>query len=284
MLSDIPYYTIYYCNIWRLITTSLMTTNIISILFSLFFCFREAVKLEKEIGTVKYMLIFLMNTFCIQIIYCLITFLISLIIRNSYLLKMKITDKGVRSEGLWPIFLCDLTLLCLSNPLEPQKFFFIPLTIIAKYYPLILFAIFTILSGFRFDLEVFCGIGFGFLYHYYLKNKLYISNNFAMKIENSFLCKWMKNKKGFINIGGVRIPELSNNLGKVRNVKISERSENSQSDLNYFKGKGIPVGGGEEENGKNSDDNANSDNKNSSNNDYSEGINNTDTESDIEKK
>lgn len=280
VLSDIPYYTIYYCNLWRLITTSFMTTDIISILFSIFFWFRDAVKLEREIGTVKYMLIFLMNSFCIHIIYCLITFLVSLIIRNSYILKMKMYQKGVRNEGLWPILLCDLTLLCLSNPLEPQKFFFIPCVIKAKYYPFFLFGLFTIVSGFRVDLEVICGIGFGFLYHYYLRNRLYISNKFSMKIENSFLCRWIKNKKGFINIGGVRIPELKNNLAKVRNVvRISDSNENSESDFKSFKGKGIPVGGRE-----NSDENPNLENKNISSNDYSDGINNTDTESDIEKK
>ena len=245
-LADIPYFTIYYCNIWRLITTPFMTTNILSIIFSLFFWFKEAVKLEKEIGTTKYMLIFLMNTLCIQIMYCLIMFLLSLIIRNTFLLKMKITQRGVVNEGLWPILLCDLTLLCLSNPEEPMKFFIFPCVIKAKYYPLILFLIFTIISGFNIDFEVMCGIGFGFLYHYYLRRRLQISNNFATKIENSFLCRWIKKKKGFINIGGIGIPQLQNNLENIRNVNISGNSDNdrgSKRGFTAFQGKGIAVGG-----------------------------------------
>ena len=243
VLADIPYFTIYYFQIWRLITTSFMTTNILSIIFSLYFWFKEAVKLEKEIGTTKYMLIFLMNTICIQIMYCLIMFLLSLIIRSSFLMKMKITQNGIRNEGLWPILLCDLTLLCLSNPEEPMRFFIFPCVIKAKYYPLILFLIFTIISGFYIDFEVMCGIGFGFLYHYYLKNRLQISNNFAMKMENSFLFRWMKKKKGFINIGGVGIPELQNNLENIRNVNINGNSESSQRGFTAFQGKGVTVGG-----------------------------------------
>lgn len=243
VLADIPYFTIYYFQIWRLITTSFMTTNILSIIFSLYFWFKEAVKLEKEIGTTKYMLIFLMNTICIQIMYCLIMFLLSLIIRSSFLMKMKITQNGIRNEGLWPILLCDLTLLCLSNPEEPMRFFIFPCVIKAKYYPLILFLIFTIISGFYIDFEVMCGIGFGFLYHYYLKNRLQISNNFAMKMENSFLFRWMKKKKGFINIGGVGIPELQNNLENIRNVNINGNSASSQRGFTAFQGKGVTVGG-----------------------------------------
>ena len=246
IFANIPYYTIYYFNLWRLITTSFITTNILSIIFSIYFWYQEAVKLEREIGTVKYMLIFLMNTFCIQLMYTLIMFLFSLIIRSQTLLQLKITNSGVRNEGLWPILLCDLTLLCLSNPEERQKFYFFPFSLKAKYYPIFLFVFFTILNGFRIDLEVLCGIGFGFLFHYYLKNKLLLSNNFATKLENSFLFRWMKKKKGFIYIGGVRLPEIKNNLENMRNVSINERIGIVQSKFKAFKGKGLTVGGEEE--------------------------------------
>ena len=242
LLVDIPYFTIYYCQLWRLFTTPFMTTGILSIIFTLIFWFKDAVKLENQIGTVKYMLIFFMNTFFIQLLYCLLMFLLSLIIQSNVLLKMKVTPRGVKNEGLWPILLCDLTLLCLSNPEENMRFFLFPCVIKAKFYPLILFLVFTILSGFSFDFEILCGIGFGFLYHYYLKNKISISNNFALKVENSFLCRWMKNKRGFINTGGIGIPQLQNNLQNIRNVNITGNNS-SQRGFNAFQGKGVAVGG-----------------------------------------
>lgn len=239
-LADIPYFTVYYFQIWRLITTPFMTTGIISIIFSLLFWYKDAVKLEQDIGTVKYILIFFMNSFFIQTLYCLITLLISLIIQSNILMKMKVTPRGVVNTGLWPILLCDLTLLCLSNPNENMKFFIFPCIIKARYYPLVLFLIFTILSGFNIDFENLCGIGFGYLYHYYLKNKLAISNNFAYKIENSFLCRWMKNKKGFVKSGGVGT-QLVNSFQSVRNVVITN-SKNMQKGFNAFQGKGVAVG------------------------------------------
>jgi len=250
-LADIPYFTIFHLQIWRLFTTAFITTGLLSIVFSLLFWYRDAVRLERESGTVKYMLKFLMFTCCIQILYCSIMLIISLIIQNTIMLKMKLTMRGVRNEGLWPILMCDLTLFCLSNPEAPMRFFFFPCIIKAKYYPLVLFGIFTLLSNFNIDFEILCGIGFGFLYHYYLKNRLDISNTFALKVENSFLCQWMANKKGFISINNTGSPEIPANLETVTNTTTPIRN------FTAFKGKGVAVGSSNESTSRETVDYAN---------------------------
>jgi membrane associated rhomboid family serine protease len=236
-LVDIPYFTIFHLQIWRLFTTAFITTGLISIVFSLFFWYRHAVKLERDKGTVKYMLTFFMNCFFIQIMYCLLMIIISLVIQNSMMMKMKLTMGGVRNQGLWPILMCELTLMCLSNPEANMRFFFFPCVIKAKYYPLVLFAIFTLLSNFQIDFEILCGIAFGFLYHYYLKNKLEISNSFALKVENSFLCRWMANKKGFISIAHSGSTEIPINIENVANINAD-----TNRNIPTFKGKGFTVG------------------------------------------
>ena len=253
-LADIPYFTIYYFQIWRIFTTPFITTSLFSVIFSIYFWYEKASRLEKDIGTIKYIIIFFMNSFCIQIMFCILMLLLSLIIRNKAPLVMKISQGGVRNEGIWPILMCDLTLLCLSNPNEIMQFRFFPCTIKAKYYPLFLFLIFTIISGFQIDFENICGIGFGFLYHYFLRNRLKISNNFAEKLGNSCLCRWMKTKKGFIGAGGINtfaniVIREGNN---VRNVNISNAQDNINKSrekvkqaFQAFKGKGVVVGGGD---------------------------------------
>ena len=239
-LVNIPYYTIFYLQIWRLFTTPFITTGLISIVFSLLFWYRHAVRLEREKGTTKYMLTFFMNSFFIQVMFCTIIFIISFILQNSMILKMKLTMRGVRNEGLWPILMCDLTLICLSNPEANMRFFFFPCIIKAKYYPLVLFGIFTLLSNFNIDFEILCGIAFGFLYHYYLHNKIQISNTFAVKVENSFLCRWMVNKKGFISITNTGSPDIPTNLETVTNSTPA-------GNFKAFKGKGVAVGGSNEQ-------------------------------------
>ena len=192
-------------------------------------------KLEQEKGTVKYMLNFFMNSFFIQIMYCLILIIISLIIQNQFLLKMKLTMRGVTNAGLWPILMCDLTLICLSNPEAPMRFFFFPCIIKAKYYPFVLFGVFTLLSNFNIDFEILCGIAFGFLYHYYLGRKIEISNAFTLKVENSILCKLMINRKGFISINSGGFPDVPINLSTVTNTPPTQN-------FSAFKGKGVAVG------------------------------------------
>lgn len=234
-LADIPYYTIFNLQIWRLVTTPFITTGLISIVFSLLFWYRHAIRLERDKGTVKYMLNFFMNSCCIQIMYCIVLLIISLLIQNTMMLRMKLTMRGVRNEGLWPILMCDLTLICLSNPDANMKFFLFPCTIKAKYYPLVLFGIFTLLSNFNIDFEILCGIAFGFLYHYYLKYKIEISNTFALKVENSFLCRWMHNKTGFIGLNNTGSPDIPVNIEQVTNSTPARN-------FSAFKGKGTTVG------------------------------------------
>ena len=239
-LANIPYYTIYQCQFWRLITTAFITTGLINLIFSLLIFYRYSINTEKDIGTIKYMLNFFRNCLFIQIIYSLITLLISLIIRNSILMKMKLTMGGVHNDGLWPILMCEITLFCLSNPERDMRFFIFPCVFKAKYYPLILFGFFTLLSNFNIDFEILSGIAFGFLCHYYLKNKIEFSNQFVLKLENSFLCKWMKNKKGFISISNPGSPEIPTNLEHITNS-----NNNNVNNFEAFKGKGVTVGSNE---------------------------------------
>lgn len=242
-LANIPYFTIFYGQIWRLFTTAFITTGLINMIFSLFIFFRYSVQNEKDIGTIKYMLNFFRNCFFIQIIYCLIVFIISLVIRNWILLKMKVGMGGVRNDGLWPILMCEITLFCLSNPERDMRFFFFPCVFKAKYYPLILFGVFTLLGNFNIDFEILSGIAFGFLSHYYLKNKIEFSNKFVIKVENSFLFKWMKNKKGFVSITNPGSPEIPVNLENISNVNSDNNNENNN--FKAFKGKGVTVGSDE---------------------------------------
>ena len=235
-LVNIPYFTIWNFQIWRLVTTPFITTSIINIILSLLFWYRDAVKQEEEKGTIKYMLNFFIMSFFIQSLYCLLMLLITLIVQNTVILRLKLNTGTLENSGLWPILMCELTLLCLSNPDQEMRFFCFPCIIRAKYYPLVLFCFFTIISGFNVDFEIICAIGFGFLFQYHLYNKLEISDSFALKVENSFLCQWMTSKKGFVSI---------NNIGSTNIPQTFENATDSQpksSSFTAFQGKGVTVG------------------------------------------
>lgn len=222
-LSNIPLYTLKYFQIWRIITSVFMTTSILNIIIGLIFWIREASSLETSLGTIKYMLIFLRNSLLIQIFYTIISFLISLIIRNKDFLSMKILTKGANNCGFWPIIMCEMTLLCLSNSDTPVKFLFLPWPFKAKFYPIIWLIIFCLINNFSNIFELIIGIIFAFIYHFWLKNIMSISDYLVEKLENNVCFRWMKNFNGFVSVS-----YITNKFTK-RNNKSNVLEKNNSS-------------------------------------------------------
>jgi hypothetical protein len=210
-----------------------MTTSILNILFAMISWVKDASSLENKLGTIKYMLIFFMNTFFIQIIYCLILLIAYIISRNKNILILNYYNGKVENSGLWPIIMAELTLLCMSNPESLMRLFFFPCEIKAKFYPFILFTIFLILN-FQIDFGVLSGIIYGLLYHFFFRKYLQIPNKFVEIIEKSFIGSFLGKFKKFIpsnNNIPVRIENTINKISKNVNKFVP------------FKGEGIKVGG-----------------------------------------
>ena len=199
-LSNIPYYTVYKYQIWRIFSTSLMTTNILNIVLSLLFWVKHASNLEDIMGTITYLIIIIMNSTIIHFISTFLFFIISLILKKEEILKVKINDKGkVNNSGLWPYIICELTLLSLSNPYHPVKLLFFP-EFQAKFFPIIVLVLFCVLNNIWIDFEVLSGIIYAFIYHFLIKKKLKISKNFVSKIENLGCVKCFKIFGGFVSV------------------------------------------------------------------------------------
>ena len=219
-ISNIPFFTLYKFQIWRLFSTSLMCTGIINILLSIILWIKFGAILENTIGTLLYLFIFMINSTFIQIIYSLLIFIISLIIKNEKILKLKIDKNVVTNSGIWPYIISELTLLSLSNPNEIIKLFFFP-EIKAKYYPIIVFIIFALFNNLIVDLEVFSGIFYAFFYHFLIKNKLKISKKLIKNLENNGCIKCFMKFGGFISIKEDKFFSFDNdNSKKERNVVI----------------------------------------------------------------
>ena len=253
-LSNIPYYTIFQFQIWRLCSSAFITTNIINVILGLIFWTREGSSLETRLGTMKYIIIFLRNTILIEILYSLIIYVVSLIIKNKDFTLNKLNNKGVvRNCGFWPVIMCEVTLLCICNPNTRVKFLSIPWDFSAKYYPIIWLALFCLFNNYNNDIEVLTGFLFAFIYQYGLRYYLSIPDKFIEKMENNICCKWMLKITGFVSVSHItnkfmeeklnqRMTGQILNLNKPstrkktgneseRNVKISSeytnRSENS---------------------------------------------------------
>lgn len=237
-LSNIPYYTIYHFQFWRLITTVFISTNPFKYILGLIFWIKYASSLETSIGTIKYMNIFLSNTFFIQIIFCLLKYIIMLMLKKkNYAYLIDKYSKGVKNMSLWGNIICELTLLCLSNPESPNKLLLLPFVIKAKYYPFLLFAVFTFFNSFKIDLEVISGIIYAYLYFYCLKNFLKFSDNLAQIIEDKICCKSIMKINGFISVSNINNgnPVSITNV-TVNPIKTNDLKDNEIEEINIQKG------------------------------------------------
>ena len=228
-LINVPAFTILRFQIWRLITSVFITTNIFQIILAFFVWVKYASLLETSLGTIKYTLIFLVNTFCIQVLNLIIYPFFSLVHKKSFNSEIK----SKKNSGLWGIVMCEMTLLCVSNPESPMKLLLIPYTVKAKIYPIILVLMFILVNYLEIDVEVISGVIYGFIYFYYLKTKLQISDTFVQKLETNNGFKWLSNFKGFISVTHIS-SGMPISITKVSSI------DNEQEKL---KGKGVVVAG-----------------------------------------
>ena len=228
-LINVPTFTILRFQIWRLITSVFITTNIFQIILAFFVWVKYASLLETSLGTIKYTLIFLVNTFCIQVLNLLIYPFFSLVSKKSFNTEIK----SRKNSGLWGIVMCEMTLLCVSNPESPMKLLLIPYTVKAKIYPIILILMFILVNYLEIDVEIISGVIYGFIYFYYLKTKLQISDTFVQTLETNNAFKWLSNFKGFISVTHIS-SGMPISITKVSSI------DNEQEKL---KGKGVVVAG-----------------------------------------
>ena len=223
-LINIPSFTIMKFQIWRLITSVFISTNILQIILAFLVWFRYASMLEKLSGTVKYAIYFFINSICIQIIKTLLFSFFSLCNLNSFTQSIK----SKNNNGVGGIIMCDMILLCLCNPDSPLKLFFLRLT---KIYTIILVLMFLFANYFEIDADIISGVIHGHIYFYFLRTKLSISDSFVIKFENLQNLNWLKNIKGFISIVNAKnemtalINENSTDLNNENTFEKSKKVE-----------------------------------------------------------
>ena len=218
-LSNIPVLTIKQYQLWRLITTSFITTNLINMILGFIVWTKDAISLEKSLGTIRYIFIFILNSIFINLISCLLTFIFSS--ENFQTLHYSYVHK-VNNSGIWPIIICETTLLCLNNPDSKIKLLFVPSPVKAKYYPFIIIILLTLINNFRINYEIVSGFIYGIIYYYLLQNKFNISEVVTKKLEKSCLFRCLVGLNGFMilnqlnnamNSGDVNISSSFDRIG-----------------------------------------------------------------------
>jgi len=190
-LVNIPKTTIKEYKLWTLLTASFINIRFINYLFAFFAWIPDAMNQEKERGTIKYMFNFFLNTTIIQAVFLLFCFLVGFV---------KPAMMEFPSAGLWPIILADITLNCLGRPNDRIKVFLVPIPVPAKFVPWGLFVFIELINSFEILLlDMLAGIFYGYFYFYVIRNKLDLTFNFLMKLQDSVF-KPLSNFSGYVPV------------------------------------------------------------------------------------
>lgn len=148
-------------HVWKLVTGPFAHGQLLNLLFSLISYVPSAMYEEEEMGTVPFTIRFFKLSLFINVVFCALAFLAGFTIWPAAMISP--------CMGLWPILFCDLVIQCYKDPEMPRGLCCLPIQIKSKWYPLILYAIFTLVFM-NLDLSMTAGLGVGYLYTFgYLK-------------------------------------------------------------------------------------------------------------------
>ena len=206
-------------------------------LFALFVWCRLAIKIEKNISTVKYGFLYFINLFILSI--CTLPFpfhywnpLYYTIYEIFYGRQILgywdkiILIKCTKIQLLWNFILFETILIALNNREKKMKFFCCRIT--GKKV-----IIFSILYHFLFNwfsiIHLIIIVAYSFIYNKYLSQILNISNANVQKLENTRFIKYFKGK--FLNF--ISIDEIQNKDKKEQPLVNPQQQDISNSAMSF---------------------------------------------------
>ena len=206
-------------------------------LFALFVWCRLAIKIEKNISTVKYGFLYFINLFILSI--CTLPFpfhywnpLYYTIYEIFYGRQILgywdkiILIKCTKIQLLWNFILFETILIALNNREKKMKFFCCRIT--GKKV-----IIFSILYHFLFNwfsiIRLIIIVAYSFIYNKYLSQILNISNANVQKLENTRFMKYFKDK--FLNF--ISIDEIQNKDKKEQPLVNPQQQDISNSAMSF---------------------------------------------------
>jgi len=221
-LVNVPIATFKGFKLWTLLTTSLINLRILNYAFGLFIWLLNSFSKEKDDkGTINYIICFFFHSINIQVVFLALSLAIGL---------FKSSMMGFPSAGLWPIILADLTHNCLGGGGNPNKqvlLYLVPDRFPVITVPFFLFIFIELINFFEVLLiDLLAGILYGCFHFFIIRNKLdlYLTTEFLVKIQDSFIIKPLKSFKSFVSISGsgsALISDVIPELPSIDNLKPS---------------------------------------------------------------
>ena len=217
-LANIPYYTIFQIQLYRIILSPLVSNSILTIILIALFYPSMASRMENALGST-----------CFLSLICTLSILTNLLfdVTSIILFYMGISSAiGFSCAGFWTVIFSLITIECMAQPELPRRMLFIPVDIPSKYFPLVLYAFFALFSGL--ELGFLVAIAVGYMHSKGFLDKFKPSSNYVDQLEISGgMLHYISRQRGWVLTGLAQGPEAW--LPANPNVQRDENDSNNNS-------------------------------------------------------
>ncbi|KAL7478295.1 hypothetical protein ACHAW6_004065 [Cyclotella cf. meneghiniana] len=173
-LANIPLFTIFKFELYRVITSPLICTDILSLFFAFMGFMNHGIRLEQSMGSSLFAVLFFSLTLVSNALFLIISVILwGLTNSQGYLVGA--------SMGIWSVLLAIIAVECSQAPPDTQRRLFF-LTVPTLYYPLVLLALFSMFAGVK--LAYCLGVAVGYAYGYGKLDRIKVSTDRVKRWES----------------------------------------------------------------------------------------------------
>ena len=155
-LSCIPYHIIFKFQLYRLVTSSLLCTNALSLFFAFLSYGDTGRRMEHGLGSAAMGTLICTLSVMINASYVALSLLAYAMSGNNMSIAIP------NNSGFWPVLLAIIAIECSTAPIDSVRRLFGAYEIRTRYYPLLLLGLFTLFGGFH--LAYGLGVAVGYAY------------------------------------------------------------------------------------------------------------------------
>lgn len=192
-LGNVTYFTVFRFEIYRLVFNPIVGNSLLNTIFMALFYPSMGVKLESSMSSALFLWLIGFITLATNVAFnacCLLLYAMGIPTAIFY-----------GCSGFWVVLFGLITIECLLEPDAPRQLMFVPANIPSMYFPLVLYAFFSLFSGPQ--LDFFIAMIVGYCYAKGLLDRLRPSSMYLESLEaTGGLLHGVSRNRGWVLSGG----------------------------------------------------------------------------------
>eukprot|EP00640_Fibrocapsa_japonica_P002309 CAMPEP_0113936424 /NCGR_PEP_ID=MMETSP1339-20121228/3338_1 /TAXON_ID=94617 /ORGANISM="Fibrocapsa japonica" /LENGTH=289 /DNA_ID=CAMNT_0000938895 /DNA_START=54 /DNA_END=920 /DNA_ORIENTATION=+ /assembly_acc=CAM_ASM_000762 len=153
-LANIPYYSVMKLEVYRLLLSPLFTGSLFGVLFVVMSFSGMGSRMEQSLGSTGFLMLMLTLSLATNVSFVVVTFILAFVGSPEAMFYS--------ATGFWLILMGLVVIESMNSGQESRRLLFLPINIPIKWYPVALYAFFSLFTGPRLDMAVALGVGYAY--------------------------------------------------------------------------------------------------------------------------